>query len=71
NRCSRSSEISAHDPLKSALTIPRNAHIMDGPSGSDGAVSAKPSVAGDVEVADSSAPPTLEKSETVGWSTRL
>ncbi|MDI2078433.1 hypothetical protein, partial [Bradyrhizobium sp. Mp27] len=26
NRCSRSSEISAHDPLKSALTIPRNAH---------------------------------------------
>ncbi|WP_461336135.1 transposase [Bradyrhizobium liaoningense] len=25
NRCSRSSEISAHDPLKSALTIPRNA----------------------------------------------
>ncbi|MDI2077362.1 hypothetical protein ABIF68_008890 [Bradyrhizobium japonicum] len=45
--------------------------IMDGPSGSDGAVSAKPSVAGDVEVADSSAPPTLEKSETVGWSTRL
>ncbi|WP_212481116.1 hypothetical protein, partial [Bradyrhizobium liaoningense] len=26
-RCSRSSEISAHDPLKSALTIPRNAHL--------------------------------------------
>ncbi len=41
---------------------------LDGPSGSDGAVSAKPSVAGDVEVADSSAPPTLEKSETVGWA---
>ncbi|MHC2778916.1 transposase [Bradyrhizobium liaoningense] len=29
NRCSRSSEISAHDPLKSALTIPRNAHKSD------------------------------------------
>jgi hypothetical protein len=27
NRCSRSSEIHAHVPLKSALTIPRNTHF--------------------------------------------
>ncbi|MFD2227506.1 hypothetical protein ACFSM9_27785, partial [Microvirga arabica] len=37
NRCSRSSEIRAHDAVKSVLTIPRNPHGLSKNMGLEGA----------------------------------